>query len=52
MLSKIDKGETTQTDVDHMFNEYDLKSKSRNDVKLGRLVNALLPGKYTSKDIE
>jgi hypothetical protein len=35
-----------------MFNEYDLKSKSRNDVKLGRLVNALLPGKYTSKDIE
>jgi len=52
MLSKIDKGETTQTDVDHMFNEYDLKSKSRNDVKLGRLVNALLPGRYTSKDIE
>lgn len=52
MLSKIDKGETTQTDVDHLFNEYDLKSKSRNDVKLGRLVNALLPGKYTSKDIE
>ena len=52
MLSKIDKGETTQTDVNHMFNEYDLKSKSRNDVKLGRLVNALLPGKYTPKDIE
>jgi hypothetical protein len=52
MLSKIDKGETTQTDVNHLFNEYDLKSKSRNDVKLGRLVNALLPGKYTSKDIE
>ena len=52
MLSKIDKGETTQTDVNHIFNEYDLKSKSRNDVKLGRLVNALLPGKYTSKDIE
>ena len=52
MLSKIDKGETTQTDVNHLFNEYDLKSKSRNDVKLGRLVNALLPGKYTPKDIE
>ncbi len=51
-LSKIDKGETTQTDVNYLFNEYDLKSKSRNDVKLGRLVNALLPGKYTSKDIE
>ena len=52
MLSKIDKGETTQTDVNHFFNEYGLKSKSRNDVKLGRLINALLPGKYTSKDIE
>ena len=51
-LSKIDKGETTQTDVNHLFNEYDLKSKSRNDVKLGRLINALLPGKYTPKDIE
>jgi hypothetical protein len=52
MIDKIEKGETSQSDVNHMFNEYDLKSKSRNDVKLGRLVNALLPGKYTSKDIE
>lgn len=52
MIGKIEKGETSQSDVNYMFNEYDLKSKSRNDVKLGRLVNALLPGKYTSKDIE
>jgi hypothetical protein len=51
-LSKIDKGETTQTDVNYLFNEYDLGTKSRNDVKLGRLINALLPGKYTPKDIE
>lgn len=52
LIDRIEKGETSQSDVNHMFNEYDLKSKSRNDVKLGRLVNALLPGKYTSKDIE
>jgi hypothetical protein len=52
ILDKIEKGETTQSDVNYLFNEHDLKNKSRNDVKLGRLVNALLPGKYTSKDIE
>lgn len=52
MLAKIDKGETSQSDVNHLFNQHDLKSKSRNDVKLGRLINALLPGKYTSNDIE
>lgn len=52
MIDKIEKGETSQSDVNYMFNQYDLKSKSRNDVKLGRLINALLPGKYTSKDIE
>jgi hypothetical protein len=52
LINKIDKGEITQTDVNHLFKEYDLGTKSRNDVKLGRLVNALLPGKYTSKDIE
>jgi len=52
LFDKIEKGETSQSDVNHLFNEHDLKNKSRNDVKLGRLVNALLPGKYTSKDIE
>lgn len=52
MLDKIEKGETSQSDVNFMFKEYDLGTKSRNDVKLGRLINALLPGKYTSKDIE
>ena len=52
LINKIDKGEITQTDVNHLFKEYDLGTKSRNDVKLGRLINALLPGKYTPKDIE
>ena len=52
LINKIEKGEITQTDVNHLFKEYDLGTKSRNDVKLGRLINALLPGKYTPKDIE
>ena len=52
LINKIEKGETSQSDVNHLFKEYDLGTKSRNDVKLGRLINALLPGKYTSKDIE
>lgn len=51
-LDKIDKGQTSQTDTNFMFTEYDLGSKSRNDVKLGRLINALLPGKYGPGDIE
>jgi hypothetical protein len=52
LINKIEKGETSQSDVNHLFKEYDLGTKSRNDVKLGRLINALLPGKYTPKDIE
>jgi hypothetical protein len=52
LFNKIEKGETSQSDVNHLFKEYDLGTKSRNDVKLGRLINALLPGKYTPKDIE
>jgi hypothetical protein len=51
-LDKIEKGTTSQSDVNNLFNEYELGTKSRNDVKLGRLINVLLPGKYTSNDIE
>jgi hypothetical protein len=52
MLDKIEKGETSQSDVNFMFKEYDLGTKSRNDSKIGRLVNSLLPGKYSDKEIE
>lgn len=52
MLNKIENGELSQLSLNNLFKVHDLGSKSRNDVKLGRLVNALLPGKYTSKDIE
>jgi hypothetical protein len=30
----------------------DLLSKSRNDVKIGKLINSLFPGKYTPQEVE
>jgi hypothetical protein len=50
LFNQIDSGEFGLADA--YYNALDLGSRSRNDIKLGRLVNALLPGKYTSKDIE
>ncbi len=52
LLKKIENGETSQSDVNHIFTAYELDKKSRNEVKLGRFINAVLPGKYTPKDIE
>lgn len=52
ILKKIENGGASQSDVNHLFKEYELEKKSRNEVKLGRFVNAVLPGKYTPKDIE
>lgn len=51
-LNKIENGETSQSDVNHLFKSYELDKKSRNEVKLGRFINAVLPGKFTPKDIE
>lgn len=48
----IESGKTSQSDVNFLFNEYDLRSKSRSDIKLGKFINAVLPGKYTPKEIE
>jgi hypothetical protein len=50
--SNIETGKTSQSDVNFLFNEYDLRSKSRSDIKLGKFINAVLPGKYTPKEIE
>ncbi len=47
---KIENGEISQSDVNTIFDEHDIKSRS--DIKLGRLVNALLPGKFSDKEIE
>ena len=47
---KIENGEISQSDVNNLFDEHDIKSRS--DIKLGRLVNALLPSKFSDKEIE
>lgn len=47
---KIENGEISQSDVNHIFDEHNIKSRS--DIKLGRLVNALLPGKFSDKEVE
>ena len=47
---KIENGEISQSDINHVFGEHDIKSRS--DIKLGRLVNALLPGKFSDKEVE
>ncbi len=47
---RIENGEISQSDVNHIFDEHDIKSRS--DIKLGRLVNALLPGKFSDKEVE
>ncbi len=47
---KIENGEISQSDVNTIFDEHDIKSRS--DIKLGRLVNALLPGKFSDKEVE
>jgi hypothetical protein len=52
LFKKIENGETSQSDVNHLFTQYELDKKSRNEVKLGRFINAVLPGKFTPKDIE
>ena len=52
LLKKIENGETSQSDVNHLFTQYELGKKSRNEVKLGRFINAVLPGKFTPGDIE
>ena len=52
VTSKIERGETSKSDVNYLFNEFDLGSKSRSEIKLGKFINAVLTGKYTSVEIE
>jgi hypothetical protein len=45
------KFEYGTTKYGYGFND-DLLSKSRNEVKLGKLVNSVFPGKYSAKEVE
>ncbi len=52
LIKGIENGEISQSDINNLFTKHELDKKSRNEVKLGRFINAVLPGKYTPKDIE
>lgn len=51
---KIENGETSQSDVNHLYNNepWNLKDKARNDAKIAKLVNQIFPDKYTNKEVE
>lgn len=51
---KLSDGSISQSDINTLYNETDwgIKDKSRNSTGIGRLVNQIFPGKYTSKEVE
>lgn len=53
-LIKIKNTELSQSDLNLLYNDEKTKIKtgSRNQTNLGRLVNKLFPDKYTSKEVE
>ena len=51
---KLSDGSVSQLDINIFYNDSDwgIKDKSRNSTGIGRLVNQIFPGKYTSKEVE
>jgi hypothetical protein len=51
---KLSDGTITQNDINNLFTDthYELSTKSRNSTGIGRLVNQIFPGKYSSKEVE
>ena len=51
---KLSDGSVSQSDINTFYNDSDwgIKDKSRNSTGIGRLVNQIFPGKYTSKEVE
>ena len=51
---KLSDGTITQSDINNLFTDphYELSTKSRNSTGIGRLVNQIFPGKYSSKEVE
>jgi hypothetical protein len=54
IYTKIEDGTTSQSDVNHLYNEnpWNLKDKARSDAKIAKLVNQIFPDKYTNKEVE
>lgn len=53
-LDKIKSVKLSQSELNFFYNEesFGIKSSSRNQTSLGRLINKILPGKYSSKEVE
>jgi len=51
---KLSDGSISQSDINTFYNDsnWGIKDKSRNSTGVGRLVNQIFPGKYTSKEVE
>ena len=51
---RLSDGTIRQNDVFDLFTDsnYELSTKSRNSTGIGRLVNQIFPGKYSSKEVE
>ena len=51
---KLSDGSISQSDINNLFTDphYELSTKSRNSTGIGRLVNQIFPGKYSSKEVE
>ena len=51
---KLTDGTIKQNDINNLFTDtdYELSTKSRNTTGVGRLVNQIFPGKYSSKEVE
>ena len=51
---KLSDGSISQSDINNLFTDphYELSTKSRNLTGIGRLVNQIFPGKYSSKEVE
>jgi len=49
---KLINGNITQGTIFNLYDSYGVSAKSRNSTGVGRLVNQIFPGKYTSKEVE
>jgi hypothetical protein len=54
IYKKIEDGSTSQSDVNHLYNNepWNLKDKARSDAKIAKLVNQIFPDKYSNKEVE
>jgi hypothetical protein len=54
IYKKIEDGTTSQSDVNHLYNNdpWNLKDKARSDAKIAKLVNQIFPDKYSNKEVE